>query len=65
MQADIAENSVDAMVNTDSHKIVGTDFHNIVFICAVFVIICVYCDVVVDKRVTVSRSEAVWRKTDK
>ena len=53
------------MVNTDSHKIVGTDFHNIVFICAVFVIICVYCDVVVDKRETVSRSEAVRRKTDK
>ena len=62
MQADIAKNSAEAVVNTDSHKIVGTDFHNIVFICAVFVIICVYCDVVVDKRVTISRSEAVrWK----
>ncbi|MDD6019682.1 MAG: hypothetical protein PUD41_04565, partial [bacterium] len=31
----------------------GTDFHIVVFICALFVFICVYCDVVV-KRMTIS-----------
>ena len=29
LQADIAKNSADAMVNTDFHKIVGTDRHNV------------------------------------
>ena len=38
----------------------GTDFYIVVFICALFVFICVYCDVVV-KRVTISLSKAAPR----